>query len=165
LLQNIHAVSESTTGPHVAVPPPFVFVGGWLIAWLLSRLRALEIDGAGASTVQSALGVALMAGGFALMAWGIVTFTRARTPVVPVRPARVVVTGGPFRFTRNPMYLGFTMMYVGLAALLNTAWPVILLPVVLLVLTSFVIEREEAHLKAAFPDDYDAYRACVRRWV
>ena len=152
-------------GPNVLVPPPFLFVAGWILAWVLSRLRTFPIDGAGPSPVQVGLGLVALAGGLTLMGWGLATFHRARTPIVPVRPARLVVTNGPFRFTRNPMYLGLTAGYFGLALLVNQAWPVVLLPAVLVALTTLVIEREERHLARTFGAEYDAYRARVRRWL
>src|SRR5687768_7145986 len=118
-------MSDQVSGPRIFVPPPLVFVGGWLVAWLLSSRLAFEIDAAGASSLQAALGLVRGVGGLLLMVWGGATFIRARTPVIPVRAARVLVTEGPFRFTRNPMYLGFTGLYLGLALLLNQGWPIV----------------------------------------
>jgi protein-S-isoprenylcysteine O-methyltransferase Ste14 len=158
-------VRHDIAGPRVVVPPPFLFVAGWGVAWTLTGIRPFELDGAGPSGLQQGLGLAMLAGGLGLMAWALATFVRAQTPVLPVRPARVVVTAGPFRFTRNPMYLGLTIAYVGLALILNQAWPLVLLPVVLAALTAFVIDREEGHLAEAFGAEYDAYRARVRRWM
>jgi protein-S-isoprenylcysteine O-methyltransferase Ste14 len=149
----------------VRVPPPFFFVAGWIVAWFLALFWPLKIDGAGVSVFQSALGVALLAGGLGLMAWALVRFRRARTPIVPIAPARLVVMTGPFRLTRNPMYLGLTAGHLGLALVLNHSWAVIVLPLVLIALSVYVIEREEAHLAATFGDDYARYRQAVRRWL
>ena len=131
----------------------------------MSRVQPFEIDGSGASPLQVGLGMTLLMAGLALTFWGMLTFTLARTPVLPMKPARLVVTHGPYRFTRNPMYVGLTTAYLGLSAMLNHAWPVVLLPVVLIVLTRFVIEREEAHLATRFGDEYERYRGRVRRWL
>jgi protein-S-isoprenylcysteine O-methyltransferase Ste14 len=158
-------MAEHGSRPRIFVPPPLVFVAGWLVAVLLSSRREFEIDAAGASPPQEALGVGLGAAGLLLMLWGGATFLRARTPVLPVRPARQMVTGGPYRLTRNPMYLGMTGAYLGLAVLLNQAWPVVVLPAVLGILDRFVVRREEAHLHARFGEEYDAYRRRVRRWL
>lgn len=160
-----NSVMSDASGPGVRVPPPLFFVGGWIAAWLLSRWKPLAIDGAGASGPQVAVGTALVAAGLVLMGWALVTFRRARTPIIPMFPARLVVDRGPFGLTRNPMYLGLTMGYVGLAAVLNQSWPIVLLPVVLIALTKLVIAREEAHLTAAFGDEYRRYSARVRRWM
>ena len=132
---------------------------------MLDRRVEFAIDGAGPSVIQAILGGALTILGFALMAWGILTFRRRQTPVVPVQPARVVVDEGPYRFTRNPMYLGLTVAYVGLAALTNQAWPLVMLPVVLFVVSSAIIEREEQHLRGLFGVAYDDYCSRVRRWI
>lgn len=152
-------------GPAVRVPPPLLFVAGWAAAWLVNRRIPFAIDGGGASVIQEVIGAVLLLGGLAFMAWGLVTFRRFRTPVVPLQPARVVVTGGPYRFSRNPMYLGITTGYAGLAVLVNQAWPFVMLPVVLIVLSAVVIDREERHLRAKFGAEYDAYTARVRRWL
>jgi len=152
-------------GPGVPFPPPFVFLAGGGISWLLHRWIAFEIDGDGAGSVQEGLGALLTAGGFAVMLWGIVTFARAGTAIVPYSPASTLVHRGPYRFTRNPMYVGLTGGYVGLALLLNSAWALLVLPLVLAALSRFVIRREERHLRSAFGSDYDAYCRRVRRWV
>ncbi|MEO8481448.1 MAG: isoprenylcysteine carboxylmethyltransferase family protein [Acidobacteriota bacterium] len=152
-------------GPGVRFPPPFIFVAGFLLAWLLQTRLPFDIDGAGTGQAQSILGVTLLAGGLGLMASGLVTFARSRTAVIPNRPARTLVRSGPYRFTRNPMYVGLTMGYVGVALLMNWVWPLILLPVVLMVLTAAVIRREEAHLRSAFGSQFDDYARRVRRWL
>jgi len=158
-------MADDAAGPRIFVPPPLVFVGGWVISWILSSRVTFDIDGAGASILQTVLGLILMTGGLLLMAWGFIVFFRAGTPVVPVRPASRLVTEGPFRFTRNPMYLGLTAAYVGLAIVLNFAWPIVLLPLVLIVLRALVVSREEAHLRRRFGGEYAEYCANVRRWL
>jgi protein-S-isoprenylcysteine O-methyltransferase Ste14 len=152
-------------GPGVRFPPPFVFVGGFLAAWLLDILLGFEVDGEGAGSIQIGLGVAAIAVGGALMFWGLTTFARARTPIIPDRPARQLVVTGPYRLSRNPMYLGLGALYSGLALILNMAWPLVLLPVVLLTLTAVVIVHEERHLRDAFGSEYDEYCRRVRRWM
>jgi protein-S-isoprenylcysteine O-methyltransferase Ste14 len=75
------------------------------------------------------------------------------------------VTHGPYRFTRNPMYTGLTLQYLGVSALINSAWPIIVLPIVLLILIQTVILREERYLRDAFGVEYVGYVASVRRWL
>lgn len=152
-------------GPAVRFPPPFVFVAGFLVAWLFDRYLGFEIDGEGPGVPQTVLGVAAIAAGAAVTFWGMATFARARTPIIPDRPARELVIRGPYRFTRNPMYVGLTALYCGLALVTNMAWPLVLLPVVLIVLTLAVIVHEERHLRDAFGAAYDDYCRRVRRWI
>jgi protein-S-isoprenylcysteine O-methyltransferase Ste14 len=159
------SAADLARGPNVRFPPPLVFVAGWIAAWLLHRALPFSIDGAGPSAVQRAVGATVLAGGLLLMVWAVLTFTAARTPLVPFRAARVLVESGPFRVSRNPMYLGLTLAYTGLAILLNLVWPFLVLPGVLVLLTFAVIRREERHLLARFGDDYRAYKQRVRRWL
>ena len=157
--------ASASRGPGVVVPPPLVFIAAFGLAWWLDSRLEFEIDGAGAGGVQMALGVAAIVVGLGLAYSGIATFARARTPILPVKPARLLVLTGPYRFTRNPMYLGLTTVYFGAALVLNMAWALVLLPVVLGVLTVFVIEREERYLLSAFGGGYEHYRQRVRRWI
>lgn len=153
-------------GPGVPFPPPFLFVAGFLAGLGLDRwLLAFEIDNDGAGRVQSAVGLVLMAAGLALVLWGIVTFARARTAIIPHRPARLLVLGGPYRFSRNPMYVGLTALYLGLAIASNLVWPILLLPLVLWLLVAIVIRREERHLTEKFGEEYRAFCRQVRRWI
>ena len=111
------------------------------------------------------IGVVVIAAGIACAASGIVTFRRHRTTVNPTRPASTVVTAGPYRLTRNPMYVGLAVCYVGASLVIDTWWGFVLLPVVLLVVDRFVIAREERYLSAAFGEQYATYRKQVRRWL
>jgi protein-S-isoprenylcysteine O-methyltransferase Ste14 len=153
------------SGPGVKFPPPLLFAGGLAIAWLLDRRLGFAIDGDGAGVVQTAIGAVLVSAGLGVMIWGIVTFLFAQTAIYPDRPARQLVTFGPYRFTRNPMYVGLTIAYIGAAAVVNSAWPIVLLPVVLLGLFVFVMRKEERYLFAEFGDEYATYRRRVRRWL
>ena len=153
------------SNPGVVVPPPLFFVAGLVAGWLMNRfVVALPIPGDGRG-LGSLLGGGLVAVGVALTLSGFATFFRARTAIVPHRSASRLVVSGPYRFTRNPMYTGLTIAYVGASLLLGTAWPVILLPIVLLIVVRFVIQREERYLLDAFGSEYAAYCARVGRWV
>jgi len=147
----------------VRFPPPFLFVAGILLGWALNRLvHPLPL------TTASALpagGTILIVIGMALAISGIITFHRAHTAVVPNQPASRLVQEGPYRFTRNPMYTGLTLTYLGVTVWLNSIWPLVLLPLVLFLLVRLVIQREELYLASAFGAEYDAYRARVRRWL
>lgn len=96
--------------------------------------------------------------------WAAGRFAKAGTPMVPVKPATALVTDGPFRYSRNPMYVSLTLGYLGVTLLMNSFWPLVLLPTVLLTLRFWVIAREEAHLTEVFGDGYAAYCRRVRRW-
>ncbi len=84
---------------------------------------------------------------------------------MPWRPTTALVVGGPFRFTRNPMYLGTTLLYIGIAILAQALWALVLLPFVLMIVQRGVIEREERYLEGKFGADYLRYKQRVRRWL
>lgn len=156
---------EPRPHPGVYFPPPLIFVAGFLLALALERwLVSLRFDERW-RPVLTPSGWLLIALGAALMAWAIVTFTRARTTVLPYRPASRVVTSGPFRFSRNPIYVADTVIYAGVSLLTRMAWPLVILPLVLATLYTFVIRREERYLGEAFGTEYAEYRRRVRRWV
>lgn len=153
------------SSPGVRFPPPIIFVTGLVIAWWLDRrVKSLPLSAFGGAALEVA-GLVLVIAGFALGAWGLLTFARARTAILPHHAASRLVRTGPYRFTRNPMYTGLTMGFIGAAGLLDSAWPLILLPVVLAVLIRFVVSKEEAYLREAFGEDYVSYQAEVRRWL
>ena len=103
-------------------------------------------------------GVLLAASGFRAMG-------RADTNVDPYASTTALVTGGPFRFTRNPLYLALTLLYTGIASLLNALWPTLLLPIALWIMRRGVIDREERYLSEKFGEAYFQYRRRVRRWI
>ena len=90
---------------------------------------------------------------------------RRRTAIIPFKPASVLVNSGIYGWTRNPMYLGMALAYGGLAVLFNSLAALIVLPIVLAVVQTQVIAREEAYLERAFGREYLAYKSQVRRWI
>ena len=156
-----------STEDHANVPviPPVLFgagIGaGFLLKWLVPvRLvpPLLEREACFAGWALSLLGLAF--GGSAL-----VTFLRARTTPHPNHPVSALVTWGPYRVSRNPMYVGLSVCTAGLALVANTAWLLIALPLTWLALRRLVIDREEAYLTRRFGDEYRAFLARTRRWI
>ena len=152
------------SSPGVRYPPPLIYVAGFGAGWALHRWRPLPIGAddssllLGLTAATGVIWIVLMFSAFAL-------FFRKHTAILPHRPAATLVTSGPYRFTRNPMYLGLAALYVGLSLLMNSWWPLVLLPLVVLVLQRLVIVREEQYLNDAFPGEYELYRKRVRRWL
>ena len=101
----------------------------------------------------------------ALGGWGVVLFRRARTGVVPFSEATTLVASGPYRFTRNPMYLGMAGMLLGTAVYLGSVTPWLVLPAFVAIISERFIVREEAMMEKAFGQPYRDYKARVRRWL
>lgn len=157
---------ESDLRPGVHFPPPTLFILGLAIAWLLET-RVYRIRIAGPTLVPSLenAGIALLIAGLVLLFWGMLTFARARTGIMPGKPARQIVSFGPYRYTRNPMYTGMATAYIGGTFIMNSGWAFILLPFVMYLIFKLVVQAEERYLTAAFPDEYEEYKRRVRRWI
>lgn len=145
----------------VAGPPPLIVSGPLLIGLALHRLRPMSLL---PKAIARPFGWLLLIGGVAGMIWSFLTFQRQGTPIDPNQPVNNLITSGPFQYTRNPSYASLIAMYLGITNLVNTIWPLLLLPVTLLALTRGVIEREERYLEEKFGDEYRRYTQQVGRW-
>ena len=149
----------------VAIKPPFLFLGALAIGCLLSLVLPIGPGLGAANRIALAAGLAFVLVGFALAAWSARAFQLPGTSVVPGEPSTILVTSGPYKITRNPIYIGFILVYFGLAIILTSMWVLVLLIPVLIILQRGVVEREEAYLKREFGTAYRTYRAQVPRWL
>jgi protein-S-isoprenylcysteine O-methyltransferase Ste14 len=109
--------------------------------------------------------VAFTVGGLVIGGWGQRTMVKSGTNIDPREPALAIVTGGPFRFSRNPLYLSLTAFYLGITLLFNALWPLLLLIPVLITTHFGIVLREERYLERKFGETYLTYKRRVRRWV
>lgn len=149
----------------VRVPPPLIFALPLVAGLILHRFWPLVAPPPGAGMVIRRVGAVLMVLALALTYWAIFSFRRMGTTVVPRQPATALVLRGPYRFSRNPMYLAMTLLYLGICCWALALWPLLFLPVVLIIIQRSVIGREEAYLVRRFGDDYRRYLTQVRRWL
>ena len=155
-------MGDARDNPGVRFPPPLLYALAVIGGSVLNRLWPLPV---GQSVFIKALASALTFASLALAVSSIGNFRRSRTSILPVRPATALVIAGPYRFTRNPMYVGMAALTVALALFLDTWWVIVLLVPVLLVVRLFVIAPEERYLRRRFGADYVAYMRRVRRWL
>jgi protein-S-isoprenylcysteine O-methyltransferase Ste14 len=148
--------------PGVIAPPPLIYAGALLLGLLANRLSPILFL---PRTLGRLLGWPLILSGLAIGLLGLREMKRAGTNVDPYKPATAIVTEGPYRFTRNPLYVGMTLIYGGVTARANALPAALLLPLVLHLMRRGVIEREERYLERKFGDEYLSYKARVRRWV
>lgn len=152
---------QSRDNAGVKFPPPLMYLLVYLAGVVLQRLIPL---GRLPARLWPA-GLLLVVAALLLVFPSLARFRRARTSAIPRRPTTALVIEGPYRFTRNPMYLGMLLLYVGAALWLGHVWPLLLAPVVVLLVRRMVIDREESYLIAKFGDDYRRYQSRVRRWL
>jgi protein-S-isoprenylcysteine O-methyltransferase Ste14 len=146
------------------IPPPLVGLLCGVLAWLLSVA-------AGSTTATSAIrlsaSLALVAVGLAISFAGVRAVRQAGTTLNPIKPetATALVTSGIYRYTRNPMYLGMAVWLLAWSAWLGTPAGLVGAPLFVLYMNRFQIGPEERALRTLFGNEFDAYRARVRRWL
>lgn len=154
--------NELPDNPGVIAPPPLIYAGPLAVGLLLNLkfpMRFLP------RKVAPMLGLTLIGTSVFIISQAYPRMRHAGTNVNPTEPTTVLVTEGPFKYTRNPLYLSLTLFYAGVAALVNTLWAILLLPAVLLVMNRGVVAREERYLERKFGEQYIQYKARVRRWI
>jgi protein-S-isoprenylcysteine O-methyltransferase Ste14 len=146
----------------VRIPPPLIYIAGFLVGVALELAFPVD-DLPLACTLAGALigGVLWLA----LDGTAMLRFRRAGTSMLPTKPTTAFVTSGPYRFTRNPMYLGMVFLYIALAFALGVIWALAVLPVVIAVVDGYVISTEECYLEMKYGDEYREYKRRTRRWL
>ena len=151
--------------PKLPILPPYLYFIPFLAGVLLHHTVGGDRIPTSALPVARPLGWFLVALGVAINVSAWIAFLRARTPVLPTRPTTAIVTSGPYKFTRNPLYLSLAIVYLGMPLLLGYAWPYIFFPLVPFLVARLVISREESYLVRKFGVEYARYRDSVRRWL
>lgn len=145
----------------VKVHPPILTMAFIMAAYLLYWLRPILLP----LPLVQWLGLGLVAGGFLFGVAAFMAFRKARTTLSPHGKVSAIVTDGVYRYSRNPIYLGFLLMLVGFPLNSGNIWGVILAPLFVLAMNRLVIEKEEAYLEKKFRETYAGYRSRVRRWL
>jgi protein-S-isoprenylcysteine O-methyltransferase Ste14 len=154
--------SERADNPGVAAPPPLVYLGAIVIGAALERVWRWRLP---AGRWGMVVGAFLIVAAIGLVMWALREFARADTSPKPHEPTTAIVASGPFRFTRNPIYISFTLVQLGIALLAQSGWMLALVVPALVLVRYGVIAREERYLERKFGDEYVAYRRSVRRWM
>ena len=155
-------MSEHKDHADVKIHPPVLMVIHVALAYLAKWTIPVWF------TVPGALqnfGFALVVLGFLLGVGAFLEFRKARTTIDPHGSVTSIITSGVYRFTRNPIYLGFVLMLIGLPLNSGTVWGIVLVPVFIYLMNRLVIEREETYLGKKFGEVYTSYKSSVRRWL
>jgi protein-S-isoprenylcysteine O-methyltransferase Ste14 len=156
-------MDDTADTAQVVIRPPLAWglavIAGLALNWLVP-LPFLPAD-----LPAGWLGAIVFVLALALLAWAVVTGTRAGSNVPTNLPTSTIVESGPYRFTRNPIYLGMFLGLIGLAIAFDSLWLLIMLVPFALVIRYGVVAREEAYLERKFGDAYRGYCSRVRRWL
>ena len=155
-------MNEGTDHAQVQIHPPVLTMLHLLAALLLGWLIRLPVPAPG---IVRWLGIVLVAAGLGLGGAAVREFAAAKTTVDPHGSVSTLVTSGPYRTTRNPIYLGFVCILAGFPLVFGNPWGLILAPVLILLLNRLVIRHEEAYLERKFGPAYAEFKSRVRRWI
>jgi protein-S-isoprenylcysteine O-methyltransferase Ste14 len=150
-----HLMAADSPGVHF--PPPFLFILVFFAGWML-RNSLPRVGSEPVALILAAIAVLLAA-------WAMGKFARAKTSLIPNQPAKAFVTDGPYRFSRNPMYVSLSIAYASASLLTASLTSLLLLPLAVLLIDRLVIAREERYLARRFGEEYREYCTQVRRWL
>jgi protein-S-isoprenylcysteine O-methyltransferase Ste14 len=156
---------DALVSPVKRIPPPWVFILAYLAGGTVQRFLPIVIPSPDLAWIIRVAGFVFVAVGIAIAFSAVGIFRKAKTTIVPHETPSTLVISGPYRFTRNPMYVGLTLVYLGGAGTRNEIWPVIVLPLVLAYINFLVIPVEEKNLRGVFGDEYQNYGERVGRWL
>lgn len=148
----------------VYVPPPLFYVLTFLLSVVLQHYISLDRSFFLSSAVRISAKI-VIAAALLFMLPALLKFLITRNTLITIKPANSLQTTGIYGISRNPMYLGLLLLYTGIALLIGNWWTVMLIPILVAIVTKFVILKEEKYLDRAFGEDYAAYRVKVRRWI
>ncbi len=157
--------TELRDNPGVLAPPPLIYAVALVIGVILHALYPVRLVRFLPRVARKVLGCSLAGLALTIATFAIRAMRRAHTNIDPTQPTTALVVEGPFKFTRNPLYLSMTLLYTGITILVNTLWSMLLLPVALAVMRKGVIDREERYLERKFGEQYRHYKASVHRWI
>jgi protein-S-isoprenylcysteine O-methyltransferase Ste14 len=155
-------VATLADNPGVIVRPPLLYGVALIVVFVLRWFWPVPIVD---HTVVVWLGLVLVVFGVGIAIWGRGAMQAAGTNVDPCRPTTAIVNSGPFRFSRNPLYMALMLMFFGLSLALNTWWGIVVLVPLVIVMHYGVVLREERYLNQKFGVSYQQYRSKVRRYI
>ena len=148
--------------PQVCFPPPLLALSCVFVGASLQWVYPIRFAPDSLRWVLSGLLIGVGLGTILYCAW---KFKKAGTSIEPWKKTSKIITSGIYRFTRNPIYLSFSVIGTGISFAANSAWILLMMFPLVLLLTRFVIAKEERYLEASFGEEYLSYKRKVRRWL
>ncbi len=155
-------MATSADNPVVVARPPLLYGAAFVVVLVFRWFWPMPIFD-NAAALWPGLALVMFAVGIAL--WGRRALLAAGTNVNPSLPTTAIVTSGPFRFSRNPLYMALTLLYFGLTLAVNTWWGIVVLVPLLIIMHRGVVLREERYLEAKFGESYRQYCSVIRRYL
>lgn len=157
-------MKKQTDSPGVYIPPPIFYLLFFLLSIFLQRKIAMD-DFVFHLPLTKAIGISILAIALLFMITSLVTFFKSKNTLILIKPAASLQTKGIYNISRNPMYVGLAMVYLGITCLIGNWWNCIVFPLLIVLIQEYVIKREEKYLARAFGTPYYQYKKKVRRWL
>ena len=157
-------MENSKDSPGVYIPPPLFYVVIFLIALFIQKIVVIN-DAVFHSDVTKIVGVSLFVIALLFLFTSLRMFFNSKNTLILIKPASSLQINGIYNISRNPMYVGLAIVYLGVACFIGNWWHLILFPILLLLVQEFIIDREEKYLFRRFGQEYLDYKSKVRRWI
>jgi protein-S-isoprenylcysteine O-methyltransferase Ste14 len=151
--------------PGVVIPPPFFYVAVFFLSLWAERALSIDARFLHDNRFFHLGAIVLVVLGGLIIVFAFAQFLRSGTAIAPVRPAKSLQTQGLYAFSRNPMYTGLLILYLGFAFWIGNWWTFLFIPLLVWIVQKFVIKKEEAYLEREFGDKYELYKKKVKRWL
>ena len=155
---------DKSKGPGVYMPPPLFYVLTFLVAVFIQRQVPIS-DILFRVTITKIVGVTFILIALFFLVRSLRQFFLTKNTIVLIKPASSLQTTGVYSVTRNPMYVGLAILYLGIACLIGNWWNIILFPLLLIIVQEYIIKREEKYLEVEFGQEYESYKSKTRRWL
>lgn len=163
-MKSEHILADYSNKPNTIPWPPIITLAAVIIGWIAQKFEYLDWI-ADISAVFWPIGLLMVIVALAIVAWAFFTFKGIHTTIMPNKAASHLATKGPFRFSRNPIYVADIIIISGIGLATGNPWMLITAAAAIFVIEEMAIKREEIHLKAKFGQDWNEYARKVRRWV
>jgi protein-S-isoprenylcysteine O-methyltransferase Ste14 len=150
--------------PGVYIPPPLFYVLIFLTAVLIQKKFSID-NAVFHLQIMKVAGIVLLAVALFFLVTSLKKFFQSKNTLIPIKPAASLQTNGIYNISRNPMYAGLAMMYLGITCFVGNWWNIILFPLLIVIVQAYIITREEQYLTRRFGQVYLDYKTKVRRWL
>src|SRR5258706_7142539 len=150
--------------PGVYIPPPLFYVLTFLVAIFIQKKAPID-DSLFHLQITKIIGILFLVISLFFLVTSLIKFFQSKNTLILIKPASSLQTNGIYSTSRNPMYVGLAIVYLGITCLIGNWWNIILFPLLLLVIKEYVIKKEEKYLERAFGEKYLDYKSRVRRWL
>ena len=156
--------NKKKDNPGIFIPPPLIYAAIFFLSILMQKIIPINNSFFDSRNATIA-GIVLIAIALLFILPALMKFVQSKNTLVTIKSATSLQTKGVYSLTRNPMYMGLLILYSGIAMLEGNWWTFIFIPLIIIIVQSYVIRGEENYLQRAFGEEYNAYRKKVRRWI